>query len=204
MSKDKNKKRSAGQALAQERRRLVHAADQALNTTPAAQNATDVYFALVTTEEDLQDLRGKIIEHARKEADNKRFWTAFGANTPLVAGLLLLEPISGTLAVLSTIFTGYAPTVLIKRILDDNKMGEAAALKSVEMEIETIDILAAALKERRDVVAGLYAKEMLADKDHRLFKHYRELTESFQRAARRQPAAATPAKIAPRQKRFGP
>jgi hypothetical protein len=191
MASERGKKLSDDQKLAQQRRALLQAADAALGTSLQPQNAADVYLALISTEEDLQDLRAAIVAHTRQSADKKRFWTAFGVNTPVVAGLLLLEPVSGTLAILATVVTGYTPTVLIKRMLDDYKVGDAAAAQSVSMDIETIDIVIDTLKERRGVVADLYAKEVSAATYHRLFKHFPELKEVFLHAA--QKAAAPPA-----------
>lgn len=203
MSKDRGTKKSPEQKLAQERRRLFAAADKALAAAPGAQNAADVYFSLIAAEEDLQDLRKKILDQASRQAGTKRFWTAFGLNTPLVAGLLLLEPVSGTLAVIGAICTGYTPTVLIKRMLDDGKVGDAAAIRSVQMDIESIDILATELKNRRKTVSDQYAGEMLADKDHRLFKHYRELTAFFKQAALRAPSVSAAPKPASKRKPSG-
>ncbi|MDP2205074.1 MAG: hypothetical protein Q8K65_02085 [Alphaproteobacteria bacterium] len=203
MASGHGKKLSADQKLAQMQRSLLAAADAALTKPLQPQSAADTYFALICVKEDLEDLRANIFARTRQKADSKRFWTAFGMNTPLVAGLLLLEPVSGTVAVLTTVLTGYTPTVLIKRMLDDHRVGDAAAIKSVSMDIETIDIITDALKQRCTEVSDRYAKEMLADKDHRLFKHYRELTESFHRAALRRHVAAYTPEPAPRQKRFG-
>jgi hypothetical protein len=197
------KKLSDDQKRLQMQRGLLQAADAALAKPLQPQNATDTYFALVTVKEYLEDLRESIFARSRQKADSKRFWTAFGINTPLVAGLLLLEPVSGTIAVLATVVTGYTPTVLIKRMLDDHRVGDAAEAKAVSMDIETIDIITGALKQRCTEVSDRYAKEMLADKDHRLFKHYRELKEPFQRAAARQHVAARRPQPAPPQKRFG-
>jgi len=191
MATGRGKKLSADQKLTQQRRGLLQAADAALTAPVQPQNAADVYLALISAEEDLQDLRAEILAHTRESADKKRFWTAFGVNTPLVAGLLMIEPVSGTMAILATVVTGYTPTVLIKRMLDDHKVGDAAAVKSVSMEIETIDIVIDTLKERRDMVANLYAKEVSVASYHRLFKHFPELKDVFLQAAKK--AAAPPA-----------
>lgn len=107
-----------------------------------------------------------------------------GINTPLVAGLLLLEPFTGSMALLTTVLTGYAPTTLIKRILDDAKMGDAVAIKAVQMDIETVHIAQTRIQSRCSAIEAAHV-ETIADVSghHALFKEYPDMRLHFMEKA---------------------
>jgi len=145
MARDHGKKTTPAQKLAQQRRHLLEVAETAMEKPVQAQNAAHVYLSLRAAEGELRSMRAAVLTQARKEADEKRFWTAFGLNTPLAVGLLFIEPVTGTIAAIGTVLMGYTPTVLVKRMLDDHKVGEAAAVKAVLMDVETMDAVIARL-----------------------------------------------------------
>lgn len=173
------KKRSPEQQLAQTRQTLLQATETAMVPAAAAHNAADIYFDMIRTEEALRDLRSAMQAQAGKRADDKRLWAALGLNTPLAVGLLLVEPVTGTVVVLSTILSSYTPTLVFKRILDDCKLGEAAAARSIAMDVETVDIIIERLQKRRRDIEDKQAAALLAAPQHRLFTHYPELRQAF-------------------------
>ncbi|HRI77237.1 MAG: hypothetical protein H3C49_05950 [Alphaproteobacteria bacterium] len=185
MSARKQKKISLEQRLVKRRQDLLARIDDALAAEmPGKKSAADTFLQLKRLETEAEYLREDILSHARRGADEKRFWTAFGINTPLVAGLLLLEPITGTMAVLTTVLTGYAPTTLIKRILDDAKMGDAVAIKAVQMDIETVHIAQSRIQSRCSAIEAAHV-ETIADVSghHALFKEYPDLRLHFMEKA---------------------
>lgn len=194
MPRDHGKKTTPAQKLAQQRQRLLEAAEAAMEKPVHAQDAAQVYLSLRAAEEDLRVVREAVLTQARREADEKRFWTAFGLNTPLAVGLLFIEPVTGTVAVIGTVLMGYTPTVLIKRMLDDHKVGEATAVKAVLMDVETMDVMIARLQKQCRRIETQHAAEVLAGaKDAGLFKRYPELKETFARALRVAEGKANPA-----------
>lgn len=185
MSGRKQKKMSPEQKLAKRRQDLLARIDDALAADmPEKKSAADTYLELKRLETEAEYLGEAILAHARKGADEKRFWTAFGINTPLVAGLLLLEPVTGSMALLTTVLTGYAPTTLIKRILDDAKMGDAAAIKTVQMDIETVHIAQTRIQSRCSAIEAAHV-ETIADMSghHALFKEYPDMRLHFMEKA---------------------
>lgn len=194
----KPKKPTPEQIFAARRQDLLARIDDALmSTAPSAKTAADDYLALKDLDKETAQLSADIFTAARRGADEKRFWTAFGINTPLVAGLLLLEPFTGTTALVASVLTGYAPTVLIKRMLDDAGLGNKAALKSVELDLETLHIARMRLLDRRAEIEQKHAAA-IADTHarHELFRLYPELRLHFiEKAmqARQQQAAQEPA-----------
>lgn len=207
----KPKKPTPQQIFAARRQDLLARIDDALMAVPSAKTAADDYLALKDLDKDIAQLAADIYGVARRGADEKRFWTAFGINTPLVAGLLLLEPFTGTTALLASVLTGYAPTVLIKRMLDDARLGDKAALKSVAMDIETLHIARTRLNDRCREVAEKYAAVMAdAPARHELFRQYPDLRlhfiEKAMQARHQQPApepAADARAIPKNHRRFG-
>lgn len=190
----KPKKPTPEQIFAARRQDLLARIDDALmSTAPSAKTAADDYLALKDLDKETAQLSADIFTAARRGADEKRFWTAFGINTPLVAGLLLLEPFTGTTALVASVLTGYAPTVLIKRMLDDAGLGNKAALKSVELDLETLHIARMRLLDRRAEIEQKHAAA-IADTParHELFRLYPELRlhfiEKAMQARQQQPA----------------
>jgi|GEM_PF-2397467 len=190
----KPKKPTPEQIFAARRQDLLARIDDALmSTAPSAKTAADDYLALKDLDKETAQLSADIFTAARRGADEKRFWTAFGINTPLVAGLLLLEPFTGTTALVVSVLTGYAPTVLIKRMLDDAGLGNKAALKSVELDLETLHIARMRLLDRRAEIEQKHAAA-IADTParHELFRLYPELRlhfiEKAMQARQQQPA----------------
>lgn len=185
MSGRKQKKMSPEQKLAKRRQDLLTRIDDALAAEmPEKKSAADTYLELKRLETEAEYLGEAILAHARKGADEKRFWTALGINTPLVAGLLLLEPFTGSMALLTTVLTGYAPTTLIKRILDDAKMGDAVAIKAVQMDIETVHIAQTRIQSRCSAIEAAHV-ETIADVSghHALFKEYPDMRLHFMEKA---------------------
>lgn len=208
----KPKKPTPEQIFAARRQDLLARIDDALmSTAPSAKTAADDYLALKDLDKETAQLSADIFTAARRGADEKRFWTAFGINTPLVAGLLLLEPFTGTTALVASVLTGYAPTVLIKRMLDDAGLGNKAALKSVELDLETLHIARMRLLDRRAEIEQKHAAA-IADTParHELFRLYPELRlhfiEKAMQARQQQPAqeSATDTRATPKNhRRFG-
>lgn len=208
MTRDHGKKRTPAQKLSQQRQRLLDAAETAMEKPVQAQDAAQVYLSLHTAEGDLRAIRQAILTQARREADEKRFWMAFGINTPLAVGLLFVEPVTGTIAVIGTVLMGYTPTVLLKRMLDDHKVGEAAAVRSVMIDIETIDAVIVRLQKQRSHIETAHAADVLAGAENAaLFKHYPELKQTFARALQAPDKKANDASEQngppPRRRRFG-
>jgi hypothetical protein len=206
MARDHGKKITPAQKLAQQRRHLLEAAETVMEKPVQAQNAAHVYLSLRAAEGDLRTMREAVLTQARKEADEKRFWTAFGLNTPLAVGLLFIEPVTGTIAAIGTVLMGYTPTVLVKRMLDDHKVGEAAAIKAVLMDVETMDAVIARLQKQCSRIEKVHAADVLAGAgDAGLFKRYPELKETFAAAAQTaaQPVPEQNKAPPPRVRRFG-
>lgn len=192
----RDKKPTPEQKLAQMRQEALAYADDMIAISPDAKDAADHFLKLKQAEERVQGAREATLGHAFKSADNKRFWSAFGANTPLVAGLLLMEPITGTVAALTTVLMGYAPTTLLKRMLDEHKVGDAKAVKAVMMDIETLDIAAARVQERCAEVQAAHLDTLRrTSTKHPLLCMYPSLIASFEAAAvkRAEDARAAPA-----------
>ena len=198
MSARRGKKPTPEQQLAQMRRDALDYADQMIAAIPDARNIADHFLKLKQAEDRVQGAREATLLHALKSADNKRFWTAFGANTPLVAGLLLMEPITGTMALLTTVLMGYAPTTMLKRMLDDHKLGDKAAVKAVMMDVETLDIAAARVQERCAEVQAAHLDTLRrTSPKHPLLCMYPSLAKAFDAAAEKRTEDARAAKQKP-------
>mgnify|MGYP007088347946 CR=1 FL=1 len=207
----RDKKPTPEQQLAQMRREALDHADQMISIHPDARGAADHFLKLKEAEDRVQQARAATLAHAFRSADSKRFWTAFGMNTPLVASLVLMEPITGTMALLTTVLMGYAPTTLLKRMLDDHKLGDAKALKAVMMDIETLDIATARVQERCSEVQAQHLDTLRrTPSKHPLLCMYPSLVATFEAAAeeraedaRRAARAAKATPAAPSVRRFG-
>ncbi len=210
MSARRGKKPTPEQKLAQMRREALDYAEQMMGVEPDARGIADHFLQLKEAEERVQKAREATLAHALRSADGKRFWTAFGMNTPLVAGLLLIEPITGTMALLTTVLTGYAPTALLKRMLDDHKLGDKKAIKAVMMDVETLDIAAARVQERCGEVQAQHLDALRrTSPKHPLLCIYPSLAKTFEAAAQkrdeeaRAPRHARAKTSSPANRRFG-
>lgn len=203
------KKLSPLQQFVQEKRALLDHVDAVIDAKPAPHEAADYYLSLRQAHDRVEKIREHTVVQALRGSDSKRFWTAFGVNTPLVATFVLMEPVTGTLALLSTILTGYAPVVPIKHMLDKSKMGDSKALRSIALDVETLDIAADRLMKRCDEVEATHVKNLhRTPASHTLFRMYPSLIKKFDEAARKadqarpQPKISSPAP-SQRQRRFG-
>ena len=212
----RGKKPTPEQQLAQMRREALDHAEEMIAATPDARDIAGHFLKLKEAEERVQNARAATLDHAFRSADNKRFWTAFGMNTPLVASLVLIEPITGTMALLTTVLMGYAPTTLLKRMLDDHKLGDKKAVKAVMMDIETLDIAAARVQERSAEVQSAHLDTLRrTSPQHPLLCMYPSLVASFDAAAEKRaedtrragraprPSLATVKAATPSVRRFG-
>lgn len=102
------------------------------------------YLTLMSCRNKLAEVTGDILHRGKKGLGAKHFWTGFGMSAPLAIGLLFLEPVSGTLNIVSAVLVGFYPSVVIKRILDDSAQGKKSMLASLSPQIETL----AAVDER--------------------------------------------------------
>lgn len=209
MSGGKAKKPTLAQKFAERRAALLARIDEVLASPgPEEKSVADDYLALKDLDKETAALAADIGAAARKTADEKRFWTAFGINTPLVAGILVVEPFTGTLALLASVVTGYTPTVVIKRILDDVKMGDAKELKSIALDLETLQIARGRLHERCRTIEQKQAPAIAAAPvQHELFRRYPELRARFLEKTMQAPRHPQPAaKVQPasgNRRRFG-
>lgn len=185
MSDKPDKKLTYSQRIVKERRDLLDRVETLLETKVAAGDAADYYLNLRQACDDLEDACKVLKHNALRNAESNRFWTAFGVNTPVVAALVMMEPVTGTLALLSTVLTGYAPVLPIKMMLDKTGMGDQKAIKSIAMEIETMEIASARLMKRCDDIEVQHIHALKnTPSSHTLFRMYPSLKEKFQQAAR--------------------
>lgn len=210
MAFGKNKK-TLTEKLALWQREILDRADQQIAQPVEAAKAPLHYLDLKKTETDIQNLRSNIVADAMQKADGKRFWTALGANTPLAAVLLTIEPITGTIALLSSVLISYAPTSLIKRILDDHKYGNKSAIANIGMQLENLDAVTEMLQKRCAQIEQNHRAVLLAaPQDHPLYRTYPDLRAQFraahqnaQQQAAEKPAAAAETKLPRNHRRFG-
>lgn len=195
------KKPTPEQKLAQMRREAMDHAEQMIAATPDVHDIAGHFLKLKEAEERVQSAREATLAHALGSADSKRFWTAFGMNTPLVASLVLMEPITGTMALLTTVLMGYAPTTLLKRMLDDHKLGDKKALKAVMIDIETLDITITRVQERCAAVQDAHLDTLRrTSPKHPLLCIYPSLAKKFDSAAQKRDEDA---RVAARAARHG-
>ncbi|MDY0008787.1 MAG: hypothetical protein RBS08_03690 [Bdellovibrionales bacterium] len=176
-------KQTLAEKLALWQRNILDKADQQIAQPLDAAQAPLHYLELKKTETDIQNLRNTLVAQALQKADGKRFWTAFGANTPLAAALLTVEPITGTLALISSVLISYAPTSFIKRTLDDHKYGDKSALANISMQLENLDAVTEMLQKRCRQIEQKHCDALLsAPQDHPLYRAYPDLRGQFHTA----------------------
>lgn len=177
------KKKMLAERMAAWQRDILDRADQQIAQPLDAAQAPLRYLDLKNAETDIQALREHLVTQALQKADGKRFWTAFGANTPLAAALVTVEPITGTLALISSVLISYAPTSFIKRMLDDHQYGNKSAIANIGMQLENLDAIAEMLQKRCKQIEEKHADVLLAaPQDHPLYKSYPDLRGHFRTA----------------------